>query len=110
MGLSDLAISYMQKDDYKYDPAETQFISTLVSLPWIVKPFWGILTDTVPLFGYRRKSYLMLFGLLGFMMWNTLADYGVENPTIGIALMIGINISIAFCNVIGEALLVELSG
>jgi len=79
-------------------------------LPWIVKPFWGVLTDTVPLFGYRRKSYLILFGILGFLMWNALADYGIENKELGICLLICINVALAFCNVIGEALLVELSG
>ncbi|CAK91417.1 unnamed protein product (macronuclear) [Paramecium tetraurelia] len=110
MGLSDLAISYMQKDDYKQDPAQTQFFSTIISLPWIVKPFWGIMTDTVPLFGYRRKSYLIFFGVLGFFCWNLLADYGVENREFGLILLTVINICVAFCNVIGEALLVEYSG
>jgi BT1 family len=68
------------------------------------------MTDTIPLFGYRRKSYLMLFGVLGFLMWNVMATYGIHNPDIGVGLLLGINICIAFCNVIGEALLVELSG
>jgi MFS-type transporter involved in bile tolerance (Atg22 family) len=75
-----------------------------------VKPFWGIMTDMVPLFGYRRKSYLLFFGIAGFIMWNLLAFYGIENQELGVGLLMGINISLAFCNVIGEALLVELSG
>jgi len=44
------------------------------------------------------------------MLWNVLAHYGIHNPDIGYALLIGINVCVAFCNVIGEALLVELSG
>lgn len=68
------------------------------------------MTDTIPLFGYRRKSYLILFGITGFMSWNLLSDYGVENREIGLLLLTCINICIAFCNVIGEALLVEYSG
>jgi hypothetical protein len=68
------------------------------------------MTDTIPFFGYRRKSYLFFFGILGFFLWNALALWGIHNETLGVILMLVINICIAFCNVIGEALLVELSG
>jgi BT1 family len=30
-----------------------------VNLPWIIKPVYGIVSDFVPLFGYRRKAYLI---------------------------------------------------
>jgi len=30
-----------------------------------IKPIYGFLSDAVPLFGYRRRSYLVLCGLLG---------------------------------------------
>jgi len=31
---------------------------SLIAIPAILKPFWGIISDTFPLFGYRRKTYL----------------------------------------------------
>lgn len=31
----------------------------------MIKPLYGFLSDAVPLFGYRRSSYLVLCGLLG---------------------------------------------
>lgn len=37
----------------------------LKALPWIIKPVYGILSDAMPLLGYHRRSYLILFGLLG---------------------------------------------
>jgi len=33
----------------------------VLGLPWMVKPLYGLLSDCVPLFGYRRKSYLFIF-------------------------------------------------
>src|SRR5437899_980698 len=33
---------------------------TILNLPWIIKPVYGIISDFLPLFGYRRKSYLIL--------------------------------------------------
>ena len=31
-----------------------------LNLPWVLKPLYGLVSDIVPLFGYRRTSYLML--------------------------------------------------
>lgn len=28
-------------------------------LPWVIKPIYGLLADFLPLFGYRRKSYIL---------------------------------------------------
>ena len=31
-----------------------------LNLPWVLKPLYGLVSDIVPLFGYRRTSYLIL--------------------------------------------------
>lgn len=47
-------------------PASTIiYLSSVTTLPWMIKPVYGWLSDTFPIFGYRRKSYMMLSGLLG---------------------------------------------
>lgn len=40
-------------------------LTGLSSIPWMVKPLYGFISDSVPLFGYRRRSYLVLCGLMG---------------------------------------------
>lgn len=42
-------------------------------LPWVIKPFYGLICDFVPLFGYRRKSYLILSNLLALVSFGILA-------------------------------------
>jgi BT1 family len=32
---------------------------TVLTLPWVTKPLYGIFSDFVPLFGCRRKAYLV---------------------------------------------------
>lgn len=32
----------------------------VLDVPWIVKPLYGAISDFLPLFGYRRRSYLLL--------------------------------------------------
>ena len=31
-----------------------------LNFPWVIKPVFGLVSDFVPLFGYRRKSYLII--------------------------------------------------
>lgn len=35
----------------------------VLNFPWIIKPAFGLVSDLVPLFGYRRKSYLIAASL-----------------------------------------------
>lgn len=65
LGLSRLAQTYLLKDELHLGPAELSAMAGLVTLPWTIKPVYGFLSDGVPLWGYRRKSYLFLAGLVG---------------------------------------------
>ncbi|CAK9186851.1 unnamed protein product [Ilex paraguariensis] len=51
MGLSRISIQYYMKDDQKLRPSEAQVIGGIIQIPWIVKPLWGLLTDTIPIIG-----------------------------------------------------------
>ena len=52
----------------------------MTTLPWVIKPVYGFLTDGLPIFGLRRKPYLVIGGLLGSAAWASLATV-VETPT-----------------------------
>ena len=45
--------------------SQVAIVTGLGAAPWVVKPVYGFLSDTVPIFGYRRRSYLIICGLLG---------------------------------------------
>jgi len=72
LGLSRLAQTYLLKDDFHLGPAKLSAMTGLFTLPWTIKPVYGFLTDGVPLFGYRRKSYLLLAGVLGGLSYALL--------------------------------------
>lgn len=108
LGLSELSVSYLYKDDFKMTPAQVSVCTGITSIPWIIKPLWGVISDSVYMFGYRRKSYLIFFGFIECLCWLSLASW-VTNPYQGIAVLLMVQLAVAFCNVIGEALLVEVS-
>ncbi|KAF4322150.1 hypothetical protein BBO99_00001294 [Phytophthora kernoviae] len=41
-------------------PATTTLYYSVTFFPWNLKPLYGLLSDSLPLFGYRRKSYIVL--------------------------------------------------
>jgi MFS family permease len=63
-------------------------LGALANLPWLIKPLWGFLSDSISLFGYRRKSYIVLFALMGSVASLLI---GIS-PFISLSVLIGLMI------------------
>ncbi|CAI9118441.1 OLC1v1020013C1 [Oldenlandia corymbosa var. corymbosa] len=106
LGISRLAVSFYLKDDLHLDPAETAVISGFSSLPWLVKPLYGFISDSFPLFGYRRRSYLVLSGLLGAFSWTLMATFVDSKYDTAFCILLG-SLSVAFSDVVVDSMVVE---
>lgn len=53
------------KDELHLDPASVGILMGVGKMPWVIKPLYGFMSDSIPLWGYRRRSYLVLCGALG---------------------------------------------
>jgi len=106
LGLARLAVSFFFKDELGLTPAEVAALMGIVALPWVLKPLFGLISDSWPLFGYRRRSYLILAGFLGSGAWVYLA-LGVTTPwqaTLAISIS---SLAIAVSDVIVDSVVVE---
>ncbi|ONI26301.1 hypothetical protein PRUPE_1G015900 [Prunus persica] len=106
LGLARLAVSFYLKDDLHLDPAETAVITGLSALPWLIKPVYGFISDSVPLFGYRRRSYLILSGLLGALSWSLMATVVDGKFSVAFCIILG-SLSVAFSDVVVDSMVVE---
>ncbi|KAH6808893.1 Major facilitator superfamily protein [Perilla frutescens var. frutescens] len=106
LGLSRIAVNFYLKDDLHLDPAETAIISGVSSLPWLVKPLYGFISDSIPLFGYRRRSYLVLSGLLGALSWGLMATFVATKYGVAFCILLG-SLSVAFSDVVVDSMVVE---
>lgn len=61
--LAGVGTKYYMKDVQKVQPSEAQVYAGITSIPWIVKPLWGLLTDVLPIYGYRRRPYFIFAGM-----------------------------------------------
>lgn len=57
-------VQYYLKDALHMTAAQVSSCLAIMMLPWVLKPFFGILCDSVPLAGYRRKSYIVSANIL----------------------------------------------
>jgi folate/biopterin transporter len=104
--LARLAVSFFLKDELHLSPVEVSALLGVVALPWMIKPLFGFISDGLPIFGYRRRPYLVLSGILGTAAWVGMGTI-VNNSwqaTIVIALS---SLSVAFSDVIVDSLVVE---
>jgi len=63
-GMAILALQDIFKTVLNLSPSETQSCMSIIFLAWTPKLLYGIFTDTFPIFGSRKKSYLVLCGLM----------------------------------------------
>lgn len=80
----------------------------ITTLPWLVKPLYGLLSDFVPLFGRRRQSYFLaattLASAAGFALALLDGPHAYWPMAILFTLMA---LGLAFTDVLTDALMVE---
>ena len=106
--IAELAVQYFLKDELKLEPATMSQIYSIIYIPWMIKPLFGFITDLFPVFGYRRKIYIMLSSILIMLSWITLSLHTKTLLEATILLTL-VNCGLSFSTVLGEAIVVELS-
>ena len=108
LGLAKLAITFFLKDSLHLSPVDAGALTGLTTLPWIIKPLYGLISDGFPLFGYKRRSYLLLSGLVGSISWIVLGTASGNIFTSIVCILIG-SASVAFGDVVADSIVVERS-
>ncbi|MDZ7952323.1 folate/biopterin family MFS transporter [Nostoc sp. DedQUE09] len=106
LGLSRLAVSFFLKDELLLSPVQVSALLGIVFLPWMIKPVFGFISDGLPIFGYRRRPYLILSGILGTASWMSLATIVNTSWAATSAIALG-SLSVAMSDVIVDSLVVE---
>jgi MFS family permease len=93
------------KETQGWDTLQIAASLAVLDVPWVVKPLYGMISDFLPLFGYRRRSYLLLASAaaVGAFLWTTQV---LEPAAIVLALLLTA-IAMATASTVCGALLVE---
>ena len=99
-----------ERDLYKeymgMDPSTMAYMSSITSLPWSVKIFYGLFSDNVPIMGTRRKSHVVIMGLLQFLSLVSVFVFDLQSKSAVATMLFCASLSGAYLDVIVDALMV----
>jgi predicted MFS family arabinose efflux permease len=84
--LARIPLQNLLKNELHVDRAANAAFFFWAGLAWYLKPFAGILTDAFPLFGSRRKSYILISATLAALSWFalTITSHEYRNLLFGV--------------------------
>jgi MFS family permease len=100
-----LTLTLKERFGLSAGPAATFFL--IATIPWYIKPMYGLISDFVPLFGRRRKSYLLASSGLAALGGATLAALGSQPYAVLAVFVTLMGFGLAFTDVMVDALMVE---
>jgi MFS family permease len=106
-GLATQPIFFLLKDEMRLSAAETAAFFALIGIAWNVKPLYGLLSDLVPLLGYRRRSYLLLTTAVAALGWLALGMLPAYGWGLTLAILGLTGLGLAFTDVLCDAVMVE---
>src|SRR5258708_28137803 len=86
-------------------PVQSPAYLAILNFPWIIKPVFGLVSDFIPLFGYRRKSYLILSSICGVAAYAWIAP--LAEPSEFALLLVLTSYAMATSSTLCGALLAE---
>lgn len=107
-GIASVASTFYYKDDLSLSPAQVALLGSISIIPWSIKPLYGFFSDRQPVWGYRRKPYLFLAGLMGAAGYFSMATWVNSFLTVAVALLVSA-LGFALADVIVDGIVAERS-
>ena len=81
--------------------------TSMLSVTWSIKIVYGLISDNFPIMGSRRKSYIIIAGIIQFTSMMGIFIFNIQTG-IAVALLIAAtSMTIAFSNVVVDAILIN---
>jgi MFS family permease len=106
-GLATQPIFFLLKDEMRLSAAETATFLAFVGFAWNVKPLYGLISDLIPLLGYRRRSYLCVTTAMAALGWLVLGVLPAYPWGLTLAILALTGMGLAFTDVLCDAVMVE---
>jgi hypothetical protein len=78
---------------------------SIIHIPWSIKILYGLISDNVPIAGTRRKSYIILMGLLQFFALISIYFLHETSALLVAIFLTAAALSEAFVNVVADAIM-----
>jgi len=107
IGIASIALPlYLRAQGFSI--TKISLLSSIASIPWFLKIVYGAISDAVPIWGMRRKSYLLICGVISFGGWFLLGTLPPLAGSLIVSMMLA-NLGLAAMDVVTDGLVVERS-
>ena len=106
-GLATQPIFFLLKDQLRLSAADTATFLALMGVAWTVKPLYGLASDLIPLFGSRRRSYLLITTTMAALGWLVLGLLPAYPYALTLVILGLTGLGLAFTDVLCDAVMVE---
>ena len=89
----------------KLDPGVMTGLISFIMFPWSIKILYGLISDNVPIFGTRRKSYIILAGIVEFAALLSIYIFRISHVYTVAFLICIASLCMAFVNVVVDAIM-----
>jgi folate/biopterin transporter len=108
MGIGSMALRFYFADVLGLDGATIGRFRTAGMVPWNIKPVVGMVSDSLPIFGFRRTSYIAIAGVCGLAAYLSLGFLPLSAVAV-VPFLLLVNFSISSPDVMIDATTAELT-
>ena len=104
-GLHKQALKKFLTGEQGFGAGELAFFQNIIMIPWMIKPLYGFIADTLPIRGYRIKSYFILGSILAVCAYGAISLMPASLVSIGVLLCVA-GVGVASSDVLCDKLMV----
>ena len=101
-----LAQQDLYKNYYRLQPGHAQILTTICFAPAIIKFVYGVVADSIPICGSRKKAWLILMGSLQCTCLMVVACVTIESADVAAVFLFMVQLAVCFADVVMDAMMV----
>ena len=105
-GIFGLPLTIYLKESLNLSPAQLASFSSFVFLPWLVRPLYGMISDSIFILGYQFKSYFFICYAIALAIFLGLSNFQSYTIPLLAGGMILVSTAIAFSDVLTDKMMV----
>lgn len=103
-----IATQFTMIEDLHFHPSSMTYAYGFIALPWCLKPVYGFISDSFPVFDWgKRRPYISAAGLLAAFLYVYIPHL-ITSPHQFTIMLMTISLCISFADVCADSILVEM--
>jgi MFS family permease len=98
-------LTHFLKEAHGWSPVQIAASLAVLDVPWIIKPLYGLVSDFLPLAGYRRRPYLLLASIAAAAAFAWVGT--LTTPSQIVPVLVVTSVAMAMASTVCGGLLVE---